>query len=149
MTTTLAERLGLLIKAFNSRSLDVPEGLLDRGCVFRLNGVAYEEVMGRPVTDPIVRLIARGPAAYRFLAQALRYAVPDATVHIDDVVPDDGQVPLASTMATVEGTLRGTETSFRARIAVAVVIGESRLVQELGAMMSDEHVAAIREARSR
>ena len=149
MTTTLAERLGLLVGAFNAHSLDVPEGLLDRGCVFRLNGVAYEDTMGRPVTDPIVRLIARGPAAYRFLAQALRYAMPDATVEIEDVVPNDGQVPLASTMATLAGTLRGTTTPFRAKIAVALVIGESRLVLELAAMMPEEQIAALREARGR
>ena len=149
MTTTLAERLGLLVEAFNAHSLDVPEGLLDRGCVFRLNGVAYEDTMGRPVTDPIVRLIARGPAAYRFLAQALRYAVPDATLRIDDVVPDDGQAPLASTMATIEGTLRGTQGPVRAKVAVALVIGDTRLVQEVAAMMPEDQVAAIRDARNR
>jgi hypothetical protein len=149
VTTTLAERLGLLVGAFNAHSLDVPDGLLDRGCVFRLNGVAYEDTMGRPVTDPIVRLIARGPAAYRFLAQALRYALPDATLRIDGVVPDDAQVPLVSTVATIEGTLRGTQGPFRAKVAVALVIGESRLVQEVAAMMPEDQVAAVRDARNR
>lgn len=150
MTTTLAERLTRLVNAFNGRSLDVPEGLLDRGCVFRLNGVAYEDTMGRPVTDPIVRLVARGPAAYRFLAQALRYALPDATVSIEGVVPDDhARVPLASTMATVDGTLRGGDTGFRSKVAVALVINEAGLVQEIAAMMNEAHVEAIREARGR
>lgn len=149
MTRTLAERLTLLVESFNARSLDVPDGLLDRGCVFRLNGVAYEDTMGRPTSDPIVRLVARGPAAYRFLAQALRYAMPDVTVVIDEVVPDAPGVPLASTMARVEGTLRGTDTRLRAKAAVALVVNDGGLVQELGAMMNDAHVAAIREARAR
>ena len=148
MTGTLADRLALLVSAFNAHSLDVPDALLDRACVFRLNGVAYEETMGRPVTDPIVRLVARGSAAYRFLAQALWYAVPDAEVSLDPLVPEDGnRVPLASTMATVQGTLRGSEGRFRAKVAVALVIGESGLVQEVAAMMSEEQLEAIREAR--
>jgi len=150
VTATLSDRLAMLVKAFNARSLDVPEGLLDRGCVFRLNGVTYEETMGRPVTDPIVRLVARGPAAYRFLAQALRYALPDAEVSLDVLVPDAaGRAPLVSTMATVEGTLRGGDTRLRARAAVALVVGETGLVQELAAMVNDDQVRAIRDARTR
>jgi hypothetical protein len=74
------DRVARLVAFFNEGSLDVPDDLIDRGCVFRLNGVAYEDTMGRPVSDPLVRLVARGPAAYRLLAQALRYAVPDAQV---------------------------------------------------------------------
>jgi hypothetical protein len=150
VTTTLTDRLAMLVKAFNARSLDVPDGLLDRGCVFRLNGVAYEETMGRPVTDPIVRLVARGPAAYRFLAQALRYAIPDAEVSLDELVPDAAErASLVSTMATVEGTPRGADTRLRTRVAAALVIGETGLVQELAVMMNDEQFGAIRDARSR
>ncbi len=95
--TTLADKLARLAQAFNEGSLDVPEGLIDRGCVFRLNGVAYEDTMGRPLTDPIVRMVARGPAAYRFLAQAVRYALPDARLEVAEVVADH---PAGATLAT-------------------------------------------------
>ncbi len=149
MPDTLADRLALLAQAFNEQRLDVPSGLLDRACVFRLNGVAYEDTMGRPVSDPIVRLVARGPAGYRFLAQALRYAIPDARVLIEDVVPADAGGRLASATVAVEGTPRGSSAPWRAGVAVALVIGAEGLVQELAAMMEERHVEAIREARRR
>ena len=69
-TAQAIERLERLVAQFNSGSLDLPDGLLDRNAVFRLNGVAYEDTMGRPAGDPLVRLVARGPAAYRFLSRA-------------------------------------------------------------------------------
>ena len=150
MVGTLADRLAQLAQAFNERRLDVPPGLIDRGCVFRLNGVAYEDTMGRPVSDPIVRLVARGPAAYRFLAQAMRYALPDARVAVEDVEPGDASPgQLASATASVEGTLRGQSSPFRTSVALALVIGEHGLVRELAAMMDEQHVDAIREARQR
>jgi hypothetical protein len=150
MTGTLADRLAQLVSAFNARSLDVPDALLDRACTFRLNGVAYEDTMGRTVSDPIVRLLGRGPAAYRSLAQALRYAVPDAEVRLDPIVPEDAdRAPLASTTATLKGALRGAEGRFRAKVAVALVVGDAGLVQEIAVMMSEEQLVAIREARRR
>jgi len=150
MSETLAGRLALLADAFNDRRLDVPPGLIDRACVFRLNGVAYEDTMGRPATDPIVRLVARGPAAYRFLAQAMRYALPDARVVVDEVEPADASPgQLASATAFVEGTLRGQSSPFRTSVALALVIGEHGLVQEFAAMMDEQHVDWIREARQR
>ena len=147
MPDQLADRLALLAQAFNEQRLDVPPGLLDRACVFRLNGVAYEDTMGRPVSEPIVRLVARGPAGYRFLAQALRYAIPDAHVIVEDVVAADTGGRLASATVAVKGTLRGSSTPWRAGVALALVIGAGRLVQEIAAMMDERHVEAIREAR--
>lgn len=149
MPVTLVDRLSLLTQAFNEASLDVPDGLFDRACVFRLNGVAYEDTMGRPLTDPIVRMVARGPAAYRFLAQAVRYALPDARVRIDHVTPADaGPAGLASGTAALEGTLRGGD-AFHARAAVAMVLGPAGQVQEFAVLVDDEHVAAIQQARRR
>lgn len=148
MLVTFVDKLTRLTHLFNEHSLDLPDALLDRGCVFRLNGVAYEDTMGRPVTDPIVRMVARGPAAYRFLAQGVRYALPDARLHLDHVLPAHtvGSA-LASATATLEGTLRGTDTVFRARAAVAFVLGENNLVKEIGVMLDDAHVAALADAR--
>ena len=146
---SLADRLVGLAQLFNERSLDVPEGLLDRACLFRLNGVAYEDTMGRPITDPIVRLVARGPAAYRFLAQGLRYAVPDVQVSVDSVVPEDLGEGLASVMGTVEGTPRGTTSPLRVKAAVALVVGPSGAVQEFAVMINDAHAAAITDVRKR
>jgi hypothetical protein len=80
------QRIARLVALFNEGSLDVPDGLIAKTCVFRLNGVAYEDTMGRPVSDPLVRLVARGPAGYRLLSQALRYAAPDVRIRLDRLV---------------------------------------------------------------
>lgn len=150
MAVTLAEKLGRLVQLFNGHSLDVPDALLDRACVFRLNGVAYEDTMGRPTTDPIVRMVARGPAAYRFLGQAVRYALPDVRLHLSAVVPAQPEAAgLATATATIEGTLRGAEGEFSARAAVAFVTAASGLVCEVGVMLDEAHVAAILDARRR
>lgn len=147
MPGTLADKLARLAHLFNEHSLDVPDGLLDRGCVFRLNGVAYEDTMGRPVADPIVRMVARGPAAYRFLAQAVRYALPDARLRLSGVVPaHPGPAGLATATATLEGALRGGG-GFSARAAVAFVTGAHGMVNEVAVMLDEAHVAAIAEAR--
>jgi hypothetical protein len=148
--TTLADKLARLAQAFNEGSLDVPEGLIDRGCVFRLNGVAYEDTMGRPLTDPIVRMVARGPAAYRFLAQAVRYALPDARLEVAEVVADHPTgATLATTTASLEGTLRGSTTGFSAQAGVAMVTADSGLLREVAVILDDSHVEAIAAARRR
>lgn len=148
MPGSLADKLARLTQLFNEHSLDVPDGLLDRACVFRLNGVAYEETMGRPVSDPVVRMVARGPAAYRFLAQAVRYAVPDVRLGLAGVMPaqPSGEA-LATATATVEGTLRGSGEVFRADAAVALITSATGLVREVAVLLDDAHVAAIAEAR--
>lgn len=145
---TLADRIHRLAQSFNDGSLDVPEALLDRACVFRLNGTSYEDTMGRPLSDPIVRMVARGPAAYRFLAQAVRYAMPDARVTLSNVVPAQPAGPaLATATASLAGTLRGSAETFRAQAAVAFVTGGNGLVRECAVLLDEAHVAAISAAR--
>jgi hypothetical protein len=73
----LVARLEGLTSAFNRASLDVPDGTLDRGCTFRLNGTTYAEAMGQPLTSPLVRLVALA-SGYRFLAQACYAPASDA-----------------------------------------------------------------------
>lgn len=73
--TLLLRRVDHLIAYVNRRLLDVPDGLLDRDAHLLLNGVPYETMLGRSADDPLVRLIARGPAGYRFAMTALLRAV--------------------------------------------------------------------------
>jgi hypothetical protein len=72
--TTLVDEL---IALFNQRSLDLPDGYFTRHTQFRLNGVAFEAMLGRSDQDPLVLMITRGAAGYRFTAKAIQYAVPD------------------------------------------------------------------------
>lgn len=106
----LRARLTELMDSLKRGRLDVPDGLLDRNAAFSLNGTPYETLLGRDPDDPLIRLIARGPAGYRFAAQALIRALGTPTVSIDrfDEVP-----PGYELTATLAGTLRGASEPVR------------------------------------
>jgi len=140
---SLAVKLLELVTYFNNGSLDVPDGLLARDCVFRLNGVAYEETIGRPATDPIVRLVARGPAAYRFLSQRLRYFVPDAVAALDEIAEPDTCGGLASAVCRLRGTPRGSASRLAVAVPVALVTNARGLVSEVAIVVEPEVLARL------
>lgn len=139
----LAEKLLELVTYFNNGTLDVPDGLLARDCVFRLNGVAYEETIGRPATDPIVRLVARGPAAYRFLSQRLRYFVPDAVAALDEIAEPDAPGGLASAVCRLRGTPRGSAARLAVTVPVALVTNTRGLVSEVAIVVDPDVLARL------
>ena len=73
--TTLVDEL---IELFNERRMDLPDGWFTRHTQFRLNGVPFEEMLGRSPADPLVLMLSRGAAGYRLTAKAVQHAVPDA-----------------------------------------------------------------------
>lgn len=146
-STRLLARLAGLQLAFNGGSLDVPDGLIDRRCVFRLNGVAYEDSLGRPGSDPLVRLVGRGPAAYRLLAQALRYAVPDAAISLERVAATEGSGGgLVTGCAILSGALR-TGGDIAASADVVFVTDKAGAVTEMACMVDEQVLHAIDDAR--
>lgn len=72
--TTLIDQL---VELFNKRSMDLPDRYFTRNTQFLLNDVPFEEMLGRPAHDPLVLMLTRGPAGYRFTAKAVQHAVPD------------------------------------------------------------------------
>ena len=54
-----------VIALFNARAMDLPDGFFDRRTQFVLNGAPFETLLGQPPTDPLVLLLARGPAGHR------------------------------------------------------------------------------------
>lgn len=121
---SLTAGLDELVALFNRQGLDLPDGLFDRKTQFLLNGTPFEAMLGRSPTDPLVLMIARGPAGYRFAVKALQHAVPDARVERGEVEADTPSgdsgwiVPL-----WLSGHLRGTgepvEVVLRARVAMS------------------------------
>jgi hypothetical protein len=148
-STALLEGLAQLVSQFNRGTLDLPDGLLDRGAPLRLNGVAYEDTMGRPVGDPLVRLVARGPAAYRFLAQALRYALPDAEITLGALErqPAEGGF-LVHGPARLTGTLRAPHQSFAHEASLRLRFNDDGRLVDVDVTMAPEAVAALRAARA-
>lgn len=138
--TRVAEWMALV----NRGSLDLPDDLLHRQATFRLNGVAYEDIMGRPVSDPLVRLVARGHGAYRLLLTALRYALTAPEVVLRDLSVSRG---LATAHAEVSGTLRDTGEPWTTSADLALVVDVDGRITEIGVQMDPDAVSRILRAR--
>ena len=85
---SLTARVDRVIALFNARALDLPDGFFDRKTQFVMNGAPFETLLGRAADDPLVLMLARGPAGYRFAIKALQHAIPDARVERGDI--EDG-----------------------------------------------------------
>jgi hypothetical protein len=118
----VASRIDELIALFNRRSLDLPGGLFDRRTQFLLNGTPFEAMLGRAPDDPLVLMIARGPAGYRFVVKALQHAVPDAQVQRAEERRAEGDADSTAVALRLSGRLRGSgrpiETVLRAALAI-------------------------------
>jgi hypothetical protein len=144
---SMTARLDELIALFNRRSLDLPDGLFDRRTQFLLNGTPFEAMLGRSPADPLVLMIARGPAGYRFATKALQHAVLDARVErgeIEELADSDRwTVPL-----WLSGHLRGTDRPVEA-VMRATVVPAGSAVSSADLAVDEAVVQALREARLR
>jgi hypothetical protein len=143
----LPARLQTLAQLFSLGELDVPDGLFDRHCTFRLNGRAAEELLGRSPSDPLARLLGRGPGGYRLVAQQVRYAVPDAVVFFEDVLVAGEPRGLATCVLRLQGTPRDGSSALDIAAAVALVLDADHLVVEAGIQVADDVVRRIRAAQ--
>ena len=139
-----------LIKLFNTRSDDVPDGLFDRRTQFVLNGVPFEAMLGRPAGDPLVLMLTRGAAGYRFTTKALVHAVPDAKIERGEIASTtvDG-METARWQCWLSGHLRGTEESVDAMFDVELSLNGSGAAVRACATMDESRLSAIRAARRR
>jgi hypothetical protein len=150
-SSPLAARFGDLIAAFNTGTLDLPDGALHRDCVFRLNGRAYHEHLGRPPGDPLIRLIGCGPAGYRLILTRLRFALTSAFVAIgprsipEDAAAAGGHVLLAP--GTVSGLLHGTGDRLVAPCHFAITGEPSGAILEIAVTLGDADVELLMAAR--
>ena len=145
--------LPALVALFNAGKTDLPDGALHRNCVFRLNGRAYHEHLGRPPADPLVRLIGCGPAGYRFILTAVRYALAAPKVMLyDDHAAErrQGREEVEVTRrAALSGILRGEGHPFRAECELVVREDVHGSIHEIAVTMGDPDVELIMTARRR
>jgi hypothetical protein len=136
---------------FNAGKADLPDGALHKNCIFRLNGRAYHEQLGRPPGDSLVRLVGCGPAGYRFILTALRYALPDAHVTLygqHACERRQGRDALeVSRRAGLTGTLRGGHGAFRAECELTLREDLHGCIHEIAVSMGDPDVELIMTAR--
>lgn len=138
-----------LIDVFNRRRLDLPDGVFTRHTQLLLNGVPFEQMLGRPPDDPLVLMLTRGVAGLRFTAKAIQHAMPDADLQRGelDEASDDGH-PLVTGKCWMSGHLRGVGeradvlVDFRMRFRGATIAN-------IDAMIDQQSLEQLQQARLR
>jgi hypothetical protein len=138
-----------LVTLFNERSMDLPERAFTRNTQFVLNGVPFEEMLSRSPQDPLVLMLARGAAGYRFTAKAVQHAVPDATLARGELqVSDDADGRVVRGQCWLSGHYRGTGAPIELLVDVELRLsGET--IQRAQVRVDPELVTRLQEARLR
>jgi hypothetical protein len=148
--TRVTAMVDQLIELFNKRSMDLPDGLFDRRTRFLVNGTAFEEMLGKPPGDPLVLMLTRGVAGYRFTAKAIQHAVPDAKIERGEFCESavDGKSTVRG-QCWLSGHLRGTGESVELLFGVELDTQNNGAVDRAEVTLDDEPLARLREARLR
>ena len=145
-TEGLTAQLDQVIEYFNKRRLDLPDGFFDRKAQFIINGATFESLLSTTPSDPLVMMLARGPAGYRFTAKALQHAVPDAKLERGELETESQKVAVKLWLS---GTLRGTSEQLHALAAVTLQLNAAGSVEVAEATLDAVDLQKIREARVR
>ena len=137
-----------MVALFNRKSLDLPDGLFDRQTQFLLNGTPFEAMLGRSASDPLVLMIARGPAGYRFAIKALQHAVPDARVELG-AIEDAAGADACIVPLWLSGQLRGTSSPVDVVVRVSVGATDGGTATRADALIDPAMLETIRDARLR
>jgi hypothetical protein len=147
-TETLTSKIDHLLALFNARKMDLPDGLFDRKTQFVLNGAPFETLLGQPPADPLVLMLTRGPAGYRFITKSLQHAVPDGTVERGDVTTT-GDPFSASLKLWLSGHLRGTGESIETMVDITLHFAPAGPVDVAHATVDAAPLDRLREGRLR
>ena len=144
---SLTAAIDQVIEYFNVRRLDLPDGFFDRRTQFILNGAAFETLLSATPNDPLVLMLARGPAGFRFTAKALQHAIPDARLDRGDVATDGD--PFQVTLKLwLSGTLRGSGESLNSLVSVTLRLAPAGHVEIAEAQIDAGDLEKIRQART-
>lgn len=135
-----------VIAYFNARQMDLPDGFFDRKTQFVINGAAFESFLSTAPNDPLILMLARGPAGFRFVAKALQHAMPDAKLERGDVITDGDPFKINSKL-WLSGKLRGTGESVNALVNVTLRLAPAGHVEIAEAAMDPIDLAKIQQAR--
>ena len=145
----VAAQIDQLIDLFNRRSLDLPDGLFTRNTQFLLNGVPFEELLGRSPSDPLVLMLARGPAGYRFAVKAVQHAVVEARLQRGELIKQARNgVDVVMTQCRLSGRLRGAPETVQLLIDVTLSV-RGTTADQIAVTVDPEVLDQLREARLR
>lgn len=145
-TEALTGAIDRVIALFNAKAMDLPDGFFDRRTQFLLNGAPFETLLGQPPADPLVLMLTRGPAGYRFLSKALQHALIDVKVERGDLVCDAGSLTVRISL-WLSGTLRGTGEPLNTVVAVTLKMGAPERVDVAEAVVDPGDLDKLRAAR--
>jgi hypothetical protein len=148
MQAALVTAIDQVIACFNARKLDLPDGFFDRRTQFVINGAPFESLLGQSPNDPLILMLARGPAGFRFTAKALQHAIPDAKIERGEVITD-GDPYKISIRLWLSGNLRGTGEALNTVASVTLKLAAAGHVEIAEAALDDRDLEKIREARLR
>jgi hypothetical protein len=135
-----------VIAFFNAKKMDLPDGFFDRKTQFVLNGAPFETLLGQSPTDPLILMLARGPAGFRFTAKALQHALPDARIDRGDLVTDGDPFKI-TTKLWLSGTLRDTREAVNTLVTVTLWLNVAGSVERAESELDGPVLEKIRQAR--
>lgn len=144
---SLIDAIDQTIAFFNTRRMDLPDGFFDRKTQFVINGVPFETLLSTAPNDPLILMLARGPAGFRFTAKALQHAIPDAKIERPSA--QVARLPIVAFELRLSGTLRGTDDAVDAVVSVTLRLAPAGHVEAAEATIDPAVLAQIREARIR
>ncbi|HEX6163840.1 MAG TPA: hypothetical protein VFZ31_10765 [Vicinamibacterales bacterium] len=147
-TQGVVDAIDRIIQYFNSRRLDLPDGFFDRRTQFLINGAAFETLLGRSPDDPLILMLARGPAGFRFTTKALQHAIPDARIEKRPIAAD-GDPSTIAVQLKLAGKLRGTAEQIDVVVPITLKLAAAGHVEIAEATMDESILEKIREARLR
>jgi len=155
-TEALIDAIDQVIAFFNARRMDLPDGFFDRKTQFLINGAPFETLLGQSPADPLILMLTRGSAGFRFTAKALQHAIPDARVDRPSTPPAQLVEPAslrASSPSAVSfrlrlsGTLRNTGEAIDTMADVTLSLNAAGVVETATAVIDEPTLSRIRDAR--
>lgn len=155
---TLIDAIDQVIAYFNSRRMDLPDGLFDRKTQFVINGATFESLLSTAPNDPLIMMLARGPAGYRFTAKALQHAMPDAKLDpstqggpssTERLSLRAGRAQEFELDLWLRGTLRGTGEAVNALVTIKLTLAQAGQIEVAEASIDPGILQSIRDARVR
>jgi hypothetical protein len=144
MQPALVTVIDQVIAYFNTRKLDLPVGLFDRKTQFVINGAPFETLLGQPPNDPLVLMLTRGPAGFRFTSKTLQHAMPDAKIDRGDITTDGPDVVLKLWLS---GTLRGTGETVNSVVSITLRLTQAGYIEVAEATVDPAVLDQLRQAR--
>ena len=135
-----------VIDYFNARRMDLPDGFFDRRTQFLINGTPFEALLSTAPNDPLIMMLARGPAGFRFTAKALQHAMPDAKLERGEVT---GDAVTVTTSVWLSGNLRGTGEAVNVVAAITLRLAPAGHVAVAEAVIDPIVLRSIEAARVR